>query len=798
MHTHHTARRVFIGPIPKEWNDVAKKSKWYKRQRSRDTGRVNEVVKDPDRQRTYTSTNKTSSTSTSPATRHVPSETEAFQSNAQFRRAVDIFLASRPRPGPLPIPLSTNEQSVRSTTQTSEEFVTADENLPTVGSLGLDISGDDNDSLTGGEQEIVPDDNDDNERLPTRFMGDILKDQEDAMRPASKHSTSELDVPQIIEPASSSSSISDATEVPHNHQLPSGGVNGTSPQPLPSLTISSPDNSPHPSHDPLLPKSGSRPQSSQMPGLSHRATAVSFLSMPLSRSGSETHMEPSQDSDANDPTDDALDRGITPAYNLSRGGTITKTTILKSERMLVRYEFTRANDLPEAYDEHASNRYQRHSNGWREYVVQLLPDHVQILENRRIPFMDRFRKGLHSVTSIELNTRLHLSLYSPLDKSFALVHTDHRGAHIYIFKLAAPSSANEWFMSLYRMLNRTAPQEYDIRIPDLHIRLRLPLNVDLAKVRQLHRDRSHHHHHRRRRAKKLDEDDVFEISQDDIILTCMIMLAGYAEWADILKLWNIRGDMGLCWKRYDRLEWISQAQVAGGGSAGARADGVISCIAVAKTHELELRPREHYPTTTVILGEETGHPRSIIEPAPVEGFLVRLRSKENGRIRRGRTTYQRGYYSTHDHLLLYCKPSMAAPPLPPVGMQVDSSDIYTVSPFTMDEECLTRSPKRSIGTVQARRPVDDFVDEENERRQEQIMNADGFIDLIEVKKVDFVQPADGQVIDEEQEGFDDINESATFELQMVNGGLIRLQSYSRKTAAEWVATVEWADSILAA
>lgn len=665
--------------------------------------------------------------------------------------------------------------------------MTADENLPTVGSLGLDIKGDGDEADQIDEHDEITDDN---EHLPTRFIGDILKDQEDAMRPASERSTSEFGVPQVIEPASSSSSISDATEVPHDHQVLSermngscAGLHGVSPQPLPSLTMSTPDNSPHPSNDPLLPRDDPKSRKSHKPGLLHRATAVSFLSLPQSRSGSETHRDQPQDSDANDTTDDTLDRTITPAYNLSRGGTMTKATVLKSERMLVRYEFTRANDLPDAYDEQASNRYQRHSNGWREYVVELLPDHLQILENRRIPFMDRIRKRLHSVTSLELNSRLHLSLYSSLDKSFALVHTDHRGTQIYIFKLAAPSSANEWYMSLYRMLNKSAPQDYDIRVPDLHIRLRLPLNVDLAKVRQIHRDRLHHHHRRRRRAKKLDEDDVFEISQDDIVLTCMEMFGGYAEWADILKLWNIRGDMGLCWKRYDRLEWISQAQVAGSGRA--RADGVISCVAVAKTHELELRPREHYPTSTVILDEVTGHPRSIMEPAPVEGFLVRLRSKDNGRIRRGRTAYQRGYYTVHDHLLLYCKPSKAALPPPPVGVNVDSY-IYTVSPFTMNEECLTRSSKRTIGTVQARRPVDDYVDEENERRQEQIMNADGFVDLIEVEQVDFVQHGDGQVIDKEQESFDDINESATFELRMKNGSLVRLQSYSRQTAVEWI------------
>jgi hypothetical protein len=79
-----------------------------------------------------------------------------------------------------------------------------------------------------------------------------------------------------------------------------------------------------------------------------------------------------------------------------------------------------------------------------------------------------------------------------------------------------------------------------------------------------------------------------------------------------------------------------------------------------KTHSLELRPKIHYPTQ-VRLGFE----KRVIEPVPVEGFLVRLTAASGRQSRFGKLFYKRLYFTSHDNLLFFCSPAMAAPPPPP-------------------------------------------------------------------------------------------------------------------------------------
>lgn len=97
--------------------------------------------------------------------------------------------------------------------------------------------------------------------------------------------------------------------------------------------------------------------------------------------------------------------------------------------------------------------------------------------------------------------------------------------------------------------------------------------------------------------------------------------------------------------------------------------GNLSSIgAYIKTHNLELRPKTHYPTK-VRLGFE----KFFEEPVPVEGFLVRLTAANGRQARFGRLFYKRLYFTTHDHMLFYCSPSKAAPPPPPKMFQEPNS-----------------------------------------------------------------------------------------------------------------------------
>ena len=89
----------------------------------------------------------------------------------------------------------------------------------------------------------------------------------------------------------------------------------------------------------------------------------------------------------------------------------------------------------------------------------------------------------------------------------------------------------------------------------------------------------------------------------EIIARCMKMLENDPEWANVLEAWLHNEKMGLAWKRYDRLEWVH----------GANEQKMYGTIAMQRSHELELRPKQHYPTVA------KSDDASLEEPAPVEG-----------------------------------------------------------------------------------------------------------------------------------------------------------------------------------
>src|SRR5277367_4288507 len=79
-----------------------------------------------------------------------------------------------------------------------------------------------------------------------------------------------------------------------------------------------------------------------------------------------------------------------------------------------------------------------------------------------------------------------------------------------------------------------------------------------------------------------------------------------------------------------------------------------------KTHSLELRPKIHYPTNVRL-----GFGKRLVEPVPIEGFLVRLTAASGRQARFGKLFYKRLYFTSHDNLLFFCSPAKAAPPPPP-------------------------------------------------------------------------------------------------------------------------------------
>ncbi|CAG8455730.1 11558_t:CDS:10 [Gigaspora rosea] len=146
-----------------------------------------------------------------------------------------------------------------------------------------------------------------------------------------------------------------------------------------------------------------------------------------------------------------------------------------------------------------------------------------------------------------------------------------------------------------------------------------------------------------------DVRQAFKIAAEKITNTVLDELSGINELEDVLNEWLQNSDMRLCWKRYDRIEWI-----------------------VWEKNDDDEKDRSDLLACPQFIERE---------PPPVEGYLIRV-------------TNEKG-----------CKNS--PPPPPSSSLEAGSGPQY----------------------------VDAFLKANSKRRIKQIINAYGFINLIDVKEV---------------------------------------------------------------
>ena len=181
-------------------------------------------------------------------------------------------------------------------------------------------------------------------------------------------------------------------------------------------------------------------------------------------------------------------------------------------------------------------------------------------------------------------------------------------------------------------------------------------------------------------AKTLQEEQAIA---GKIIDGCLTVLAQTGQWNDVLPKWTQNDRVGLAWKRYDRLEWVH----------GANERKMYGTMALQRTHELELRPKQHYPTS---VKPQSGDKMN--EPAPVEGFLIRLTSQKGNEQKLGKLFFKRLYFTTQNQYLLFLRPAKAVPPSPPkMPVQENAAVptvkqlaekipiIFAVNPYSLDE-----------------------------------------------------------------------------------------------------------------
>ncbi|KAL4878617.1 Pleckstrin homology domain-containing protein [Aspergillus karnatakaensis] len=464
--------------------------------------------------------------------------------------------------------------------------------------------------------------------------------------------------------------------------------------------------------------------------------------------------------------------------------------VIKAERMLVRVEETVQKELPNDYSEFDSLRMEtRVQDNWREFLVvcratsdKEAPFTLQMYKTRVIPKVqeqDRKASPYHEIALGRKSARMNL--YSSLDKTIAVWNHSKRGTNIYILRPKSTTRAVEWYTFIAYTLGRRRTSSLGINVPDLAVSLtyRNPFS-------QLEAANNHGQGGRDSTSKSAMDDSAYLT----IIGGCMQMLGRRPEWSAVIKEWADAENMGLAWKRYDRLEWVY----------GSNEEEMYGSLAMQGTHELELRPKQHYDTC-VGYGA-----RKEEEPAPVEGFLIRLTSQKGKHQRMNRMFSKRLYFFTQDQYLFSCKPGQALPPAPP-RLCAEESDVpstqqildvtplsFEIDPFPVQDGQISWL---SHGNAENQKRQDDDAYAQSQRNIHNLSNAEGFINLCLVQEVRLIPEEsapstqrDWNTGATEPESTQDTEaqpeENAGFEMLLDNGLVVRFQAYNTTTRDEWM------------
>ncbi|KAF2401626.1 hypothetical protein EJ06DRAFT_580904 [Trichodelitschia bisporula] len=470
--------------------------------------------------------------------------------------------------------------------------------------------------------------------------------------------------------------------------------------------------------------------------------------------------------------------------------------IVKMEKMLVRVEASLDKNLPPDYDENGQGVVTRTLERWSEAMVVCRQSHreeaefvLQFYKTRVIPAVEGEKTRKRPVREIILSRKhAKVNLYSSLDKTVVIWEPGEKGTKISILRARSAANGVEWYTFLRGVLGYHRTSDIQISIPDLNVSLRI--EDPFGELADDEED-----------DEEVDEEKIIQKTMEreqlvagNLIRRSLAVLESSQDWAGVMSSWAPDQPIGLAWKRYDRLEWIH----------GTNEKRMYGTMAMMKSHDLELRPKEHFPTTapTPSRGELT-------EPPPVEGFLIRLTSQKGVHQSVSRLFFKRLYFSTHDHLLFFSRPARAAPPPPPprrpgplAAHTDDEADavplIYAVTPYPLTDGQITwLAPPTPRATVAAH---DQAAQAEAARSAYNLTSADGYIDLTQVATVRGLQNPDGTNGEvNERAGSESSSEAdmaapgpevaaddRTFEIVLGNGQTVRLQAFDSTTCSEWI------------
>jgi hypothetical protein len=138
-----------------------------------------------------------------------------------------------------------------------------------------------------------------------------------------------------------------------------------------------------------------------------------------------------------------------------------------------------------------------------------------------------------------------VSVFSPLDKTIAVLQPKgEKGFILFILNCQSFQASMQWF-ALIRHPPDGSPREKTVvvTVPDLD-HLQIQVNAYREDTTAIN-----------------DQGQPLlngaAISVNDVVERCMTELRKCTRYQDILDYWGEKYEMGLCWKRYDRIEWLT-------------------------------------------------------------------------------------------------------------------------------------------------------------------------------------------------------------------------------------------------
>ena len=487
---------------------------------------------------------------------------------------------------------------------------------------------------------------------------------------------------------------------------------------------------------------------------------------------------------------------------IARRQTLQEGTVVKMEKMLVRVDTT-MQQVPDDFDENESMKLNTKAmEKWKEFMVVARRSRksdeddfrLQFYKTRVIPEIEDESSKKKPTREIRLVRKTtHVNMFSSLDKSVVIWHPYRKGTRLIVMKCESTAHSVEWYTFLRDALGWKRPDKLQVFVPDLDVQLQIEKPFENIEVAAMDAE---------------DEETALTKAAEAeqavagrIISQCIDMLKGNPEWNDVTKQWATSHKPGLAWKRYDRIEWIH----------GVNEQKMYGSMAMQHSYELELRPKMHYPQH--IPGRKG---KDHEEPAPIEGFLIRMTSQKGVHKRMGKTFFKRLYFSTYDHLLTFNRPAQATPPHSPRLQTIGGSNIpstrdivektpmmYEIDPYPMEGSNDMQIKWLKSGMEEQASRGDREAYEEARRSHANLSASDGYINMTRIRTVRKMQWGTDNADETLDSGSDadfhesvrdtplpdgstgQIDDSRMLELILDNGLVVRLQAYDKRTRDEW-------------